>query len=279
MTLLAPFEVNRDKDIQDFNYEVDALEDEHVRREVHTTKVVADDDNDNTVKQEIGDKNYTEVINKSNNKRARKARNRTNIPQNPPPQLIPPINQKVEERSLPTNTIKKKREAKKSFDFYNGDDKSDHHSESPFSSTQQKFMPTVIRSPTIPQKQQKQPLLFSQIGAKMAKNDDKIQDSNSYPFGNSNNTLPPVIPAPFNNRPKPSIESLGHGMGAFENLDEGLPFASREFLEKNTDANNDQRFSFKPFNPFTSGEFARSFEPNPEIPRNLIHPTPKYQQK
>jgi hypothetical protein len=41
MTLLAPFdcEVQRDKEIQDFNYEVDALEDEHVRRGVHTTKL------------------------------------------------------------------------------------------------------------------------------------------------------------------------------------------------------------------------------------------------
>lgn len=33
-----PFDIKNDKEIQDYNYEVDALEDEHVRREVVTTK-------------------------------------------------------------------------------------------------------------------------------------------------------------------------------------------------------------------------------------------------
>lgn len=39
-TLCRPFAVDQDKEIQDFNYEVDALEDEHVRRDVVTTKVM-----------------------------------------------------------------------------------------------------------------------------------------------------------------------------------------------------------------------------------------------
>jgi len=35
-----PFDIKKDKEIQDYNYEVDALEDEHVWRDVVTTKPI-----------------------------------------------------------------------------------------------------------------------------------------------------------------------------------------------------------------------------------------------
>ena len=282
MTLLAPFEVSRDKEIQDFNYEVDALEDEHVRREVHTTKVIVDEDEENGNKKEAKDKNnYTEIVNK-NNKRARKARGRQQAVPKPAPQPIQAFKPKMEEKPMPTNAIKTKREAKKSFDFYNGDDKSDNHSESPFSAMNQKILPNVIRSPQIQQNPpKKQPLLFSQISANVGRNEEKAQDTSNYPFGMAHNNLPPTLPAAFNSRPKPSIESIGQGIGAFENIEEPIGFVSREFMDRSHENQNDQKgFGsniYKPFNPFASGEFGRSFEP--EIGRNLLHPTPKYQQK
>lgn len=49
MTMLAPFDSQRDKEIQDYNYEVDALEDEHARREVHTTRTVDKDESNNGI--------------------------------------------------------------------------------------------------------------------------------------------------------------------------------------------------------------------------------------
>mmetsp|Transcript_21432 Transcript_21432/g.19010 ORF Transcript_21432/g.19010 Transcript_21432/m.19010 type:complete len:185 (+) Transcript_21432:2-556(+) len=184
---------------------------------------------------------------------------------------------------MPTNVIKNKREAKKSFDFYNGDDRSDNHSESPFSSNMQpKFMPTVIRSPQLQHDPvKKEPLLFRDIGANMEKIEEKVQDTNMSPFGALSNNFPPTLPAAFN-RPKPSIESIGHGMsGAFDHIEEPIGFVSREFMDRSQDNHNDQKgFSnmFKPsFNPFASGEFGRSFEPN-DMNRNLLHPTPKYQK-
>lgn len=36
------FDYKQEKNMKDYNYEVDALEDEHVRRGVHTTKTVLD---------------------------------------------------------------------------------------------------------------------------------------------------------------------------------------------------------------------------------------------
>jgi len=147
MTLLAPFEVHNDKGIQDFNYEVDALEDEHVRREVHTTKVVIEDKSSKVIG---GDPNYIESVAKDN-KRVRKARTKFNHIKKIPVQIMNqeiPVKTQMEEIPVPINIIKEKREHKKSFDFYNVDDRSENAGESPFS-IQPKFNPLAPRSLSI----------------------------------------------------------------------------------------------------------------------------------
>lgn len=279
MTLLAPFEDRRDKEVQDFNYEVDALEDEHVRREVHTTKVVIDENNDIGDKDSKNDGNYTESVGK-HNKRTRKAKPKAQPVAKVTPQPIQPI-PTHSPQSTPFSNIKAKRESKKSFDFLNGDDKNDQGNDSPFAPTQ-KFPSLINRSPQMPSAsapEKKPQLLFSQIGASVRKPEEKGSDS-LYPFANSSNNITPTITAPFNNRPKPSIESIGAAIGAFDHIDDQIGFTSREFMQdKSQEFKSYLNSSFKTnFNPFASGEFGRSIEPN-EMSRNLHHPTPKYQQK
>lgn len=282
MTLLAPFEVQNDKDIQDFNYEVDALEDEHIRREVHTTRVVMDEEHLKINKEAAADQNYTETIRK-NNKRVKKVKSKPKAVHKSPVQVIKPIKKEAENKFTTTNTIKDKREHKKSFDFYNPDDRSDNISESPFS-IQPKFNSLAPISPTIRQNEvKKEPILkFSEIGENMKTTENKNQDSNLYPFGNPGSANLPSIPAPFNNRPKPSMESIGGGIGAFDHIEDPVGFVSREFMmDRSQDNQNDQKgfgglFKVN-FNPFASNEYGRSIEPN-EISRNLLHPTPKYQK-
>lgn len=283
MTLLAPFEDKRDKEVQDFNYEVDALEDEHVRREVHTTKVVLDEDKDGASKADKNDGNYTETVGK-NNKRTRKTRTRAQPvakvapkPAQPFQTQAPPTLPTQNTQGTPQNTIQAKREAKKSFDFLGGDDKSDH-AESPFPSLH-KFPPLNNRSPKLPSAlvaEKKQPLLFSQIGASVTKKEEKAPES-LYPFGNNSSSQPPTITPAFNNIPKPSYESIGGGMGAFDHIEEPVGFSgSKDFmLEKSTEQKGFNNLFKVNFNPFASGEFGRSIEPQ-EMPRNLAQPTPKY---
>mmetsp|Transcript_30657 Transcript_30657/g.30162 ORF Transcript_30657/g.30162 Transcript_30657/m.30162 type:complete len:281 (-) Transcript_30657:59-901(-) len=278
MTLLAPFDDGRDKEVQDFNYEVDALEDEHVRREVHTTKVVVDDKNNDDNKGGQQDGSYTETSGKGN-KRVRKARTKAQDIVKVTPQPIQQVTTQSPQ-NIPKNFIKEKREAKKSFDFLNEDDKSDQANESPFASIPKfpSLMSKMRELPTTntPVAEKKGQLLFSEIGASVKKPDEKSADS-LYPFGNNSTNAAPTITAPFNNRPKPSIESLGGGYGAFDHIDDQIGFASREFMQdKSQEFKSYMNSSFKTnFNPFASGEFGRSMEPN-DVSNGLHHPAPKY---
>lgn len=173
MTLLAPFEVQKDKDIQDYNYEVDALEDEHVRREVHTTKIVVDEESDTPLKQEASDHSYNDNSG-LNNQRTKKGRGRGKQKQSPI-QNAKPVEEKVKYPSL-----KAKREAKKSFDFLNGDDHSDNNSELPYPSIP-KYSPTLGQNTHAGSENKiKQSLTFSQIGARVNKDNDSDKEQNRY---------------------------------------------------------------------------------------------------
>jgi hypothetical protein len=291
MTLLAPFGMQRDYDIQDFNYEVDALEDEHVRRDVHTTKVIADEDSNSNNQVERHDDNGNSDSAKNTNKRSRKPRGKTHHKAHS--KATPPIQKQnlksiKEEQPVPQNKIQNKRQAKKSFDLFNGDDRSDNHSESPYSITPS-FIANLNRSSHLGQRElDKQPLLFSQINHQIKK-EEKSQDQSNFPFGKSPNNLAPAIPPPFK-RPMLSVESIGNGIGDFSNIDDSLNFnmikgsmermpasISREFMERNNNDHNDNKGYgvFKSFTPFASGEFGKIFDNN-EQPRNLYNPKPKY---
>jgi hypothetical protein len=89
-----------------------------------------------------------------------------------------------------------------------------------------------------------------------------------------------------------SVESLGNGIGDFDNIDESLNFnmikgsmermpasISREFMERHNNDHNDNKSYgvFKSFTPFASGEFGKIFDHNDQ-PRNLYNPKPKYQK-
>lgn len=287
MTLLAPFGMQKDYEIQDFNYEVDALEDEHVRRDVHTTKVLADDDSNSIQHLDKQENNGYSDSAKNDNKRARKSRVK------PLPKPIPVQKQNLkiikEDKPIPQTKIQDKRQAKKSFDLFNGDDRSDNHSESPYSIAPS-FLANLTRSPQLIQREQNKPLLFSQINHQIKK-EEKNQDHSNFPFGASSNNLAPAIPPPFK-RPMLSVESIGNGIGDFDNIDESLNFnmikgsmermpasISREFMERHNNDHNDHKSYgvFKSFTPFASGEFGKIFDHNDQ-PRNLYNPKPKYQK-
>jgi hypothetical protein len=293
MTLLAPFGMQRDYDIQDFNYEVDALEDEHVRRDVHTTKVIADEDSNSNNLVEKHDDNGNSDSAKNTSKRSRKPRGKTQHKAHykaTPPTQKQNLKSIKEEQPVPQNKIQNKRQAKKSFDLFNGDDRSDNHSESPYSITPS-FIANLNRSSHLGQRDlDKQPLLFSQINHQIKK-EEKSQDQSNFPFGKSPNNLAPAIPPPFK-RPMLSVESIGNGIGDFSNIDDSLNFnmikgsmermpasISREFMERNNNDHNDNKGYgvFKSFTPFASGEFGKIFDNN-EQPRNLYNPKPKYQK-
>lgn len=171
MTLLAPFEVQKDKDIQDFNYEVDALEDEHIRREVHTTKRVKDDESESGIKQEYSDISYTELSAKNNNKRIKKAKGRE------PPKVFPPTDDTMKHEDKPKfPSLLVKREAKKSFDFLNNDDHSDNNSESRYPSIP-KFSQELGTASNLQKEIKNKPLLFSQIGSRVNKDIKEEKDN------------------------------------------------------------------------------------------------------
>lgn len=181
MTLLSPFEAQKDKDIQDFNYEVDALEDEHVRREVHTTKIVVDEESDTNNRQELSDHSYND--NNGTNAKKKKGRGRGKQKQSPI-QDPKPVEEKVKYPS-----IKAKREAKKSFDFLNGDDHSDNNSELPYPSIP-KYSPTLGQNTNAGSENKiKQSLTFSQIGARVNKDNDADKDQSRYVISVSYKTI------------------------------------------------------------------------------------------
>jgi hypothetical protein len=291
MTLLAPFEISRDKEVQDFNFEVDALEDEHVRREVHTTKIVANDGQDAGAKKDQHSENsLTEKNSQKGNKRVRK--DRAQKPKPKPNLAKQQAKQIIDEKLSKHLSVKDKRESKKSFDMYTPEDRSENASESPFSANP-RFAP-MSRSPQIHATFQKRQNVFSNnVGPGGNKAEDKSNDNNL--FGSMPTTLTPAIPPPFK-RPMLSVESIGGGLGGFEkgfeNMDNSLDFnminksferiqpsVSREFMERaHQDQNDNKGFSsFKCFTPNASGEFGGVFGNNDQ-PRNLLHPTPKYQK-
>ena len=259
MTLLAPFDVERDREIQDFNYEVDALEDEHIRRDVHTTKLVPEEEQSSepVTKQDVNENN-----NANNSQRIIKNKKNRDKGKNKESQA-PKQTPKVAEDRTKQTSWKTKREKKKSFDLYKEEYRSDDNSEP---------------HPIIP--------TFSG-GNKSTYQAPK--EKSKFSFGPANTNLPPAIPPPFSRKPNPSMES-GNGFGTFDNMDDPMYFkmlnrsfekipqtVSREFMDNNNDHNDRMHNVFKGFNtPFASGEFGKMFEPQNEQNRNLIHPTPKY---
>lgn len=213
MTLLAPFETSKDKEIQDFNYEVDALEDEHVRREVHTTKVIMDDSpSEQDVKQELVINDLSEDGNK--NKKLKNGRGRGRIQ---------PVNVLKKEINLVDDkpkfgSIKEKREAKKSFELYRDDYKSDDNSEPP-----QPIIPHFSgllkdNSPIFKRKEVTSPISFNQFRPKSSDGLEKkdIPISTRFSFASPNPNLQPAIPPPYR-RPISSMESV-HGLEGYENI-------------------------------------------------------------
>lgn len=260
MTLLAPFDVQRDKEIQDFNYEVDALEDEHVRREVHTTKIVAEEEqNDESAnKHDYNDNSFTN--NSQKNKRTRKIRGKPK----PKETQLPRLQNTPDEKPKPTS-LKMKREQKKSIDMFKEEVRSDDNSEPHpiipnFSGNNNKGQPQIVK------------------------------EKSKFSFAASNANLQPAIPPPFR-KPIPSMESV-NGFGDFGNMDDPMYFkmlnrsiekmpqtVSREFMDHNNDHEDRVNNVFRNFStPFASGEFGRIFEQPNDQHRNLIHPTPKYQK-
>jgi len=283
MTLLAPFEVQRDKEIQDFNYEVDALEDEHVRREVHTTKIVDKEESDSVIKQEPSDNSYTDNSTK-NNKRTRKAKANVKPKQNKV--QTPDSTRNIEEKVKPTS-LQAKRDSKKSFEIYKDDYSNDDNSESPYPLP--RFSPNIGLNPQLPKANpSKPPLLFSQIGARMKENPEK-KEQNRFSFAATTTNLPPAIPPPFR-KPVPSIESINE-LGGFGHLDDPMYYnksmekmpqtISREFMDRHNHDHHENKTThnvFKSFTPFASGEFGMLFDNQNDMHRNLLHPTPKYQK-
>lgn len=281
MTLLAPFDEQRDKEIQDFNYEVDALEDEHVRREVHTTKIVAEE-------EEAPPQNEpSEVSNEQSEsrgiKRSRKGRGRGK--KMSPPQT-PSI--KVEEKPK-YPSLQVKREAKKSFDLPK-DNATEKVSDAGFHLTS-RFGPSPGNPIAKPPTAKKSPILFSQISNRVMGSSDRRD--NKSPFASNGNALQPAIPPPFK-KPMMSMESMNGGLGGYDPMDDGVSFnmlyksiekmspsVSREFMDRHHADNNDHKNAnniFESFTPFASGEFGKLFDNNHEQHRNLLHPTPKYQK-
>ena len=207
MTLLAPFESTKDKEIQDFNYEVDALEDEHVRREVHTTKVIMDDSpSEQDVRQEVILNDYSDDTNK--NKKLKNGRGRGRI--QPVNVLKKDVN--INEEKPKFGSIKEKREAKKSFELYRDDYKSDDNSEPP-----QPIIPhfsglSKDNSPNFKKKEQTSPMNFNYFRQKPQEMLEKkdIPISSRFSFASPNPNLQPAIPPPYR-RPIPSMESV-HGL-------------------------------------------------------------------
>jgi hypothetical protein len=311
MTLLAPFEITRDSGIHDFNYEVDALEDEHVRREVHTTKIVIEEDTQqennekysdvDRYKSGLSDNSYNDNSQNDNRRGRKRGRGRQKVPVNVPkmvkhePEPVQKLSnfrnkrdRKASEHSPNPFAISshERQPSKKSFDWpkEGGED----HSDAP-----SPIMPTNSAMPRTNAPQlNKVPLLFSQMGASVKQELDRERvEGHRFSFAASNNNLQPAIPPPFKKQPIPSMESM-HGLGNFENYDESLYFSmlnksiergphsiSQEFMAKNADdqQNKNTANSFRTFgNAFASGEFGKMFEGSNDQQRNILHPTPKY---
>lgn len=287
MTLLAPFETHRDKEIQDFNYEVDALEDEHVRREVHTTKVIVEDDNDIPVKNEPSENSIANNSNKGSNKRSRKGKGRGKTKQTVDTRNIV----KNDEEKVKYPSLQAKREAKKSFDIFKDEDQSDNNIDLPFAS-EPKFVSTFGRNNQESRLTPPKKPIFGTFGGMYTKPIMEKKEGNRFSFAASPNTLAPAIPPPFK-KPMMSVESINGGLGGgFEHMDdiyfnlmnksiEKIPQTSRDFMERNHHDQNDNKQTsnvFKSFTPYSSGEFGKLFDNDNENPRNLLQPTPRYQK-
>jgi len=287
MTLLEPFEQHKDKEIQDFNYEVDALEDEHVRREVHTTKVVIDEETEQKAKNEQSENSYANASNKDTNKRTRKAKGRGKLEATSP--IKNTIKNEIEKPKY--SSLQNKRESKKSFDLFNNEDQSDNNGENPFFN-ETKFEEGALRNIPEPKMSTQKRPMFNPFGAISNKPGiDKMKEGNKFSFAASSTHLPPAIPPPFK-KPMMSMESYNGFGGGFDHHDdiymnalgkstERLAQTSRDFMERNHQEQIDPKQTsqmFKSFTPYSSGEFGKLFDNENDQPRNLLHPTPKYQK-
>ena len=292
MTLQAPFDSNSDKEIHDFNYEVDALEDEHVRREVHTTKIVVDEQEKESEHEH--DKNIGSELSHNDNSYSdgkRKSRKRTRGKQKTTSNKnIKNIKQEVSSASKPSS-IREKRMKKKSFDWCK-DEANGDNSDPPQPLIPQSQM--ISRNGQIHSKIESKPssLLFSQYSTKAEKDNDKSRKigSSKFSFGANPTGLQPAIPPPFKKQPIPSMESLTDIVN-FGNLDEAMNFniinksierginnrMSEEFMSKNNGEQHDKPSNIYPnFGMFPSAEFSKIIEGSNEPNRNILQPTPKY---
>lgn len=97
--------------------------------------------------------------------------------------FISPIKAHIEETVVPLNSVKEKREHKKSLDFLNVDDRSENILDSHFS-IQSKSNALTSKNPVVQQNplENHSMLKFSDIGDNMKMIENKSQDSNLYPF-------------------------------------------------------------------------------------------------